>query len=115
MTPALEAAFPYSVNPRADDLKALMDKLSDFALFRVWIAPGLYAWACLFALARLLRSRRKRLLIAAVPSLFSLTGCLLSAVNGYFRYAMPLYLCAPLLLWLCACCFDSSEHAKERK
>ena len=115
MTPALEAAFPYSVNPRADDLKALMDKLSDFAPFRVWIAPGLYAWACLFALARLLRSRRKQLLIAAVPALFSLTGCLLSAVNGYFRYAMPLYLCAPLLLWLCACCFESSEHAKERK
>ena len=82
MTPALEAAFPYSVNPRADDLKALMNKLSDFAPFRVWIAPGLYAWACLFTLARLLRSRRKRLLIAAVPSLFSLTGCLLSAVNG---------------------------------
>ncbi len=115
MTPALEAAFPYSVNLRADELKALMNKLSDFAPFRVWIAPGLYAWACLFALARLLRSRRKRLLIAAVPALFSLTGCLLSAVNGYFRYAMPLYLCAPLLLWLCACCFDSSEHAKERK
>ena len=115
MTPALEAAFPYSVNPRADDLKALMDKLSDFTPFRVWIAPGLYAWACLFTLARLLRSRRKQLLIAAVPALFSLTGCLLSAVNGYFRYAMPLYLCAPLLLWLCACCFESSEHAKERK
>jgi len=27
---------------------------------------------------------------------------MLSAVNGYFRYAMPLYLSAPLLLWLMA-------------
>ena len=34
----------------------------------------------------------------------------MSAVNGYFRYAMPLYLCAPLLLWLCAC---SNPHTKE--
>ena len=110
MTPALEAAFPYSVNVRADDLKALMNRLSDFAPFRVWIAPGLYAWACLFSLTQLLRSRKKRLLIAAVPALFSLAGCLMSAVNGYFRYAMPLYLCAPLLLWLCAC---SNPHTKE--
>ena len=92
-----------------------MNRLSDLAPFRVWIAPGLYAWACLFSLARLLRSRRKRLLIAAVPALFSLAGCLLSAVNGYFRYAMPLYLGAPLLLWLCACSFDTSYSTKERK
>ena len=47
----------------------------------------------------LLRGNRGRL-FGAVPALFTLGGCLLSAVNGYFRYAMPLYLCAPLLLWL---------------
>ena len=49
-----------------------------------------------------MRIRAKASLICAVPALFTLAGCMLSAVNGYFRYAMPLYLCAPFLLWLVA-------------
>lgn len=111
-TPELEAAFPYSVNPRADELKALTDRLSRFAPFRVWIAPGLYGWTCLCCAVFLLRRRPKRLFLAAVPAAFSLAGCMLSAVNGYFRYAMPLYLCAPPLLWLCA--LSSSQQRFQR-
>ena len=46
--------------------------------------------------------KKRSLLICAVPALFTLAGCMLSAVNGYFRYAMPLYVCAPMLIWLVA-------------
>lgn len=109
-TPQVEAAFGYSVNPRADTLKAFTDTLARFTPYRILIAPGLYGWICLFAVVTLLSGREKRLLIAAAPAAFSLAGCLLSAVNGYFRYAMPLYLCAPLLLWLCC---QSPSIAKE--
>ena len=49
-----------------------------------------------------MRKHTRRELLSAVPALFTLAGCMLSAVNGYFRYAMPLYLSAPLLLWLMA-------------
>ncbi len=42
------------------------------------------------------------MLLSAVPALFTLAGCMLSAVNGYFRYAMPLYVSAPMLIWLVA-------------
>ncbi|MDD3334629.1 MAG: DUF6020 family protein [Eubacteriales bacterium] len=111
-TPEVEAVFDYSVNPRAETLKSFTDQLAQNPLYRIWIAPGLYGWICLFAITVLLRGRRRRLLIAAVPSLFSLAGCLLSAVNGYFRYAMPLYLCAPLLLWLCAQRLCPTEERK---
>lgn len=101
-TPQVEAAFGYSVNPRADSLLHFFNRLAANPLYRILIAPGLYGWICLFAVTALLRRGKGSLLIAAVPALFSLAGCLLSAVNGYFRYAMPLYICAPLLLWLCA-------------
>lgn len=109
-TPEVENAFGYSVNPHAESLKTFTDQLAQLLPYRVLIAPGLYGWLCLYAVATLLMCKEKRLLIAAVPALFSLMGCMLSAVNGYFRYAMPLYLCAPLLLWLCT---PASSSAKE--
>ena len=92
--------FPYTVNPLSETLKAFTERLNENALYRILVSPGLYGWITLFAAFVLARKRHARLLICAVPSLFTLAGCLLSAVNGYFRYAMPLYLSAPMLLWL---------------
>lgn len=99
-TASAKGLFDYSVNPRAETLKALHARLAENPLYRALLSPGLYGWLTLFAAALLLGRGRRRALPAAMPALFTLAGCLLSAVNGYFRYAMPLYLCAPLLLWL---------------
>ena len=82
-------------------LEAFTDRLAQNPLYRLAVSPGLYGWVALMSAVWLLRGNRGRLL-CAVPALFTLAGCLLSAVNGYFRYAMPLYLSAPLLLWLVA-------------
>ena len=101
--------FPYTVNPLSTQLKAFTEALSANPLYRILVSPGLYGWITLFALAVLARKRCSRLLICAVPSLFTLAGCMLSAVNGYFRYAMPLYLSAPLLLWLAAQALKKAE------
>ena len=94
--------FPYTVNPLSEPLKAFTDELNENPLWRILISPGLYGWITLFAAFVLCRRNSRALLICAVPALFTLAGCMLSAVNGYFRYAMPLYLSAPLLLWLAA-------------
>jgi len=98
----IDEVFHFSVNPMATTLKAFTDDIMHLPILRVINAPGLYGWIALFAVFSLLFSSRKELLIAALPALFVLLGCLLSAVNGYFRYALPLYICAPLLLALCA-------------
>ncbi|MEA5014002.1 MAG: DUF6020 family protein [Candidatus Limiplasma sp.] len=111
-TQAIEPFFPFSVNPRSGALKGAMDALAATPLGRLVLAPGLYGWITLFALAVLLASRQKRLLLAAAPALFSLAGCLLSAVNGYFRYALPLYFSAPLLLALCACARSTKDKGE---
>jgi len=92
--------FPYTVNPRSTQLKAFTEALNANPFYRILVSPGLYGWITLFAAALLGRKRSKHLLICAVPALFTLAGCMLSAVNGYFRYAMPLYISAPMLLWL---------------
>ena len=98
-TASVKGLYDYTVNPLSEGLEALTDRLAQNPLYRLAVSPGLYGWIALMSAVWLLRGNRGRLL-GAVPALFTLGGCLLSAVNGYFRYAMPLYLCAPLLLWL---------------
>ena len=100
-TASVKGLYDYSVNPLSEGLKAFTDRLAQNPLYRLVVSPGLYGWIALMSAVWLLRASKGRLL-SAVPALFTLAGCLLSAVNGYFRYAMPLYLCAPLLLWLVA-------------
>ncbi len=112
-TTALDPYFQFSVNPRSDQLIHLTDELAKNPLYRVLIAPGLYGWIALFAMALLAGRGKMRYLLAAIPMLFTLAGCMLSAVNGYFRYAMPLYLCAPMLLWLCALAKPTSGREQE--
>lgn len=101
-TTHLDPYFQFSVNPRSDLLIRFTDELAKNPLYRILIAPGLYGWLTLLGVSLLAGRGRGRYLIAAVPMLFTLAGCMLSAVNGYFRYSMPLYLCVPMLLWLCA-------------
>ena len=101
-TTLLDPYFRFSVSPNSDLLIRFTDQLAENPLYRVFIAPGLYGWLTMFGIALLAGRGKSRRLIAAVPMLFTLAGCMLSAVNGYFRYSMPLYLCVPMLLWLCA-------------
>lgn len=100
-TANLTGLLEYSVNSNAAGLKAFTNTLAQLPPYRILISPGLYGWITLFTAACLLHQRDKRWLIAAIPAIFTLLGCTLSAVNGYFRYAMPLYLISPFLLWLC--------------
>ena len=100
-TASVKGLYDYTVNPLSERLEAFTGRLAQNPLYRLVVSPGLYGWIALMAAVWLLRAGKGRLL-CAVPAVFTLAGCLLSAVNGYFRYAMPLYLCAPLLLWLTA-------------
>lgn len=99
-TANLRGLYDYSVNPRSPALKDWTQACLQNPLYRVLVSPGLYGWLTLLCGVWLLGRGTYDKWLCAVPALFTLTGCLLSAVNGYFRYAMPLYLCAPLLLWL---------------
>lgn len=99
-TAQVEGLFAYTVNPASAGVKALDDALLAHTLGRVLLCPGLYGWVTLFAFACLLKRGARGLAVCASPALLTLAGLLLSAVNGYFRYAMPLYFSAPLLMWL---------------
>ena len=95
---SVKGVYDYTVNPLSTALKAGMESLGRFAPFRVLVSPGLYGWIALFGLFGTAGKKSRRYLVCLTPALFTLAGCILSAVNGYFRYAMPLYLCAPFVL-----------------
>lgn len=112
---ALEAAFPFTVNPRAAAWKQALQTLFGVAPFRLLVAPGAYGWLTLMAVAGALGCLRRRALVCMLPALVTLVGCMFSAVNGYFRYAMPLYFLAPVLLALLAQALRSGLRATEAR
>ena len=108
-TTPLKGRFDFSVNPRAEALKTVLKRLLTYAPFRIVSAPGLYGWITLFAFVALLAARKWRMLLMALPALLTLLGCLFSPVNGYFRYAMPVYFCAVPLLAAAALAIRQSD------
>ena len=99
-TSLVDGLFDFTVNPLAEPLKAILRDGFAYAPFRLVTAPGLYGVLALFALAGVMACRKRALAISLLPALITLAGCLLSAVNGYYRYAMPLYFLAPVMLAL---------------
>lgn len=110
----LAGIFDFSVSNRSAALKNTLQTLFDYAPFRLLCAPGLYGWFALFALAGVMGCRRRENAIAMLPALLTLLGCLFSAVNGYFRYAMPLYFMAPVLLALLSQALRSGQRGLQR-
>ena len=53
-------------------------------------ACATYTWVCVGAASSLARCRKIRLLIGFLPALLSLGVCMLSPVNDYFRYFLPI-------------------------
>lgn len=60
----------------------------------------LYTWLLIAAGLSLARRKRWRELVAFAPALLSFGVCLLSPVNDYFRYFLPIVAMAPMLLGL---------------
>jgi hypothetical protein len=114
-TTLIDGLFDFTVNSAAETLKTALRSLFAYEPFRLLCAPGLYGWIALFALAGLMGQRQRRHVICLLPALLVLAGCLFSAVNGYFRYAMPLYLLAPLLLTLLSQALASGRRTRNEK
>ena len=112
-TDELTGKFDFTVNPNAERMKIVLKRLLTYAPFRILAAPGLYGWIALFGLAVVLAARKWRLLLYMLPALLTLAGCFFSPVNGYFRYAMPIYFAAPVLLYAAAQAIRNTERSTE--
>ena len=73
-----------------------------------------YTWLLVAAGVSLGRQRRWRDLSAFVPALLSLATCLLSPVNDYFRYYLPMVAVTPVLLVFAAGGGQQKAMAQEK-
>ncbi len=63
-------------------------------------APGTYSWLLVLCSAALLRRKKLRELLAALPLWLALAINCISPVNGLVRYSLPIMAAAPLLISL---------------
>jgi len=101
----------------ADPLYLHTTQIAAFSKAREWLAAyargwrrvpvleltlfcPVYTWLLIAAGLSMARCRRWRELVAFAPALLSFGVCLLSPVNDYFRYFLPMVAMAPMLLGL---------------
>lgn len=72
-------------------------------VLRLFIGGGLYIWLTLFAFAKALSDKNKRLILTVLPMLVFTIGMVLTPLNGENRYAYPIIAISPLLLAMCLC------------
>lgn len=70
---------------------------------------GIYSWNLIYVIFVLIKKRKYRYLFVTIPVVASLAVCVLSPVNAYIRYALPVIFISPLLL---APCFPKSKPDK---
>lgn len=77
--------------------------LGNLPIVHCLYSPGLYTWILLIAIGYLLESRSYRQLIVMVPSITVLLTCIASPVNAYMRYALPIMMVTPIIIYVLLC------------
>ena len=126
------SAFPFYIKG-SDSLKTIFDleyvfpsgvrrKVTTFA--NAWrvipglaqlVNPGAYTWVLLAMGGYLCRRGRYRDLLALAVPFLNICVCLISPVNGYLRYALPLIACTPVIIAWCTRSFGPDGGAIERR
>ncbi|MBQ3107478.1 MAG: hypothetical protein IJC68_02560 [Firmicutes bacterium] len=81
-------------------LGGIVRALARFPVIWLFFSQGFYGWLLAAVFTFALVRRRGCWIPAMMPSLATFLMCLLSAVNGEFRYLLPVMAAAPLLLAL---------------
>ncbi len=67
-------------------------------LLSLLMFPAAYTWILFFLAALMIRKNKWRDLIACLPLLLTIGICIISPVNGYVRYMLPVMAATPLLV-----------------
>ena len=74
----------------------IADGMPRLPLTSLFYSLGVNAWALLFLLAYLLRKKVHGLIVPLIPALFTFITLQNSAINGFFRYMLPMMITLPL-------------------
>ena len=90
-------------------LSVALHGLSNIPFLGMLVRCGTYAWILLFSIYFLLKyGRKQNYIIAFIPSILVLIGCVASPVNAYMRYMIPLVFSCPFLVGVSFCNIDNA-------
>lgn len=75
------------------------------------VNPGTYTWVILLFVGYLIYRKQWKRAIVLIPAALNIAVCIISPVNGYLRYALPLISCMPILVYWCF--YKESEAIQE--
>lgn len=92
--------FPENVRSLVYNYAELWKKIPGLAQL---INPGTYTWGLLILIGFLCYRKRYREIYVIIPAFLNILICIVSPVNGYLRYALPLVASMPVLVYWCLC------------
>lgn len=102
--------FNIRYDGRFEALRSVLTNIADglprLPLTSLFCSLGLNAWLMIFCLAHLLRRRIRGVIIPLLPGLVTFLMVQNSAINGFFRYMLPLLITLPV----CTAWTVSQEH-----
>ena len=88
----------YNDNPHLNDVSSYVSWWLNTPVLELLVKIGLYTLLLLLMVILVIVFRQPRYFLALAPLLMILAGCLLSPVNGYYRYAYSMIASIPIVL-----------------
>lgn len=104
----VKSSFPNTRN----SLNEFLDQLKELPLFQLIFVPGSYFVVSLLSLGYLF-IRRRGIFWQCIPIMVIMIINMLSPINGYMRYFLPVALSSVLMIGLCFTGRDISSHGEE--
>ena len=76
--------------------------------------PGTYTWMMLICIGYLCYKKKIKGNLALLAPFLNILVCIVSPVNGYLRYALPLMACAPMIIYWCLCYKNRTKHKSKK-
>lgn len=82
-----------------DMLIKIVYKLGNIPIVHWIYSAGIYTWILFLLAGYIIINKQYRRLIVLVPSFTILLTCMLSPVNNYMRYALPMMAATPIVIF----------------
>ena len=93
-----DIAYSSSTAPLRSVLVNIADGLPRLPLTSLFYSLGANVWVMIFCLACLLRKKTHGIIIPLLPGLITFVMLQNSAINGFFRYLLPLLITLPICM-----------------
>lgn len=95
-------------------LRSFANKVSELPVIRLLFRTGIYIWIWIGLIAIICRKKKREMLLPTIPGCITWLVCLISPVNAYFRYILPMAVSMPILLtWVMLHIFIKDDNKEE--